>query len=184
MPARRAMARWAWRLFRREWRQQLLVIALITIAVMATILGAAIGTNTPPPGNATFGTADYLATLPGSDPHLAADLKKITTRFSPADVVENESLTTGSVNPIELRAQNPNGPYLRQTLALVSGHYPTGTRQVALTSQVAALYNVGIGDSGAEAAGPGVWWEWWRIPTTSSISSPSPPRDSYALRRQ
>ena len=146
VPARRAMARWAWRLFRREWRQQLLVLALITIAVMATILGAAIGTNTPPPGNETFGTAGYLATLPGSDPHLAADLKKITTRFSPAEVIENESLTTGSVNPIELRAQNPNGPYLRQRLALVSGHYPTGTSQVALTSQVAALYNVGIGD--------------------------------------
>ena len=140
------MARWAWRLFRREWRQQLLVIALITIAVMATILGAAIGTNTPPPGNATFGTADYLAILPGSDPHLAADLKEITTRFSSAEVIENESLTTGSVNPIELRSQNPNGPYLRQTLALVSGHYPAGTSQVALTSQVAALYNVGIGD--------------------------------------
>jgi putative ABC transport system permease protein len=129
VPTRRAMARWAWRLFRREWRQQLLVLALITIAVMATILGAAIGTNTPPPGNATFGTADYLATLPGSDTHLAADLKKITTRFSPAEVIENESLTTGSV-PIELRAQNPNGPYLRQTLALVSGHYPTGTSHV------------------------------------------------------
>ena len=64
VPARRAMARWAWRLFRREWRQQLLVLALITIAVMATILGAAIGTNTPPPGNETFGTAGYLATLP------------------------------------------------------------------------------------------------------------------------
>ena len=27
MPARRAVIRWAWRLFRREWRQQLLVLA-------------------------------------------------------------------------------------------------------------------------------------------------------------
>ena len=32
-PARRAVMRWAWRLFRREWRQQLLVLALIIVAV-------------------------------------------------------------------------------------------------------------------------------------------------------
>ena len=38
-PARRAVVRWAWRLFRREWRQQLLILALITVAVAATIVG-------------------------------------------------------------------------------------------------------------------------------------------------
>ena len=36
VPARRAVIRWAWRLFRREWRQQLLVLALIIVAVGAT----------------------------------------------------------------------------------------------------------------------------------------------------
>src|SRR5207248_2386867 len=60
-PARQAVVRWAWRLFRREWRQQVLVLALLTVAVAATILGAAIGTNTPPPSNAGYGTADHLA---------------------------------------------------------------------------------------------------------------------------
>ena len=49
MPARRAVTRWAWRLFRREWRQQMLVLALITVAVAATLIGAAGATNTPPP---------------------------------------------------------------------------------------------------------------------------------------
>ena len=39
--SRRAVTRWAWRLFRREWRQQLLVLALIVVAVAATIVGAA-----------------------------------------------------------------------------------------------------------------------------------------------
>src|SRR5918992_814928 len=33
--ARRAVIRWAWRMFRREWRRQLLVIALLTVAVAA-----------------------------------------------------------------------------------------------------------------------------------------------------
>ena len=35
VPARRAVIRWAVRLLRREWRQQLLILALITVAVAA-----------------------------------------------------------------------------------------------------------------------------------------------------
>jgi hypothetical protein len=69
VPARRAMARWASRLLDREWHQQLLVLRLITVAVVATIPGAAISTNTPPSGNDTFGTVDYRRLGPrGSQP--------------------------------------------------------------------------------------------------------------------
>ena len=46
VPARRAVIRWAWRLFRREWRQQLLVLTLLMIAVAAE----------QPPGPADHGT--------------------------------------------------------------------------------------------------------------------------------
>ena len=74
MPARRAVTRWAWRLFRREWRQQLLVLALITVAVAATIIGAAVATNNPPPENAGFGTAQDMATFQAPDPHLASQI--------------------------------------------------------------------------------------------------------------
>ncbi|HXA34448.1 MAG TPA: hypothetical protein VNV87_19515, partial [Acidimicrobiales bacterium] len=44
-PARRAVVRWAWRLFRREWRQQFLILALIVVAVAATIVGSSVATN-------------------------------------------------------------------------------------------------------------------------------------------
>ena len=67
--ARRAMVRWAWRLFRREWRQQLLILLLIIAAVAAVVVGSAVAVNTPPPANAGFGTAHDLATFnitPGS----------------------------------------------------------------------------------------------------------------------
>ncbi|HEV3290443.1 MAG TPA: hypothetical protein VG123_15755, partial [Streptosporangiaceae bacterium] len=141
-PARRAVIRWAWRLFRREWRQQLLVLSLITVAVAGTVLGAAVASNTPAsPAAATFGAANHLAVIPGSQPHLAADIAAIRRRFGPVDVIENQNLVTGSASPVQLRAQNPAGPYGQPTLALVSGHYPHGPGQVALTSQVAALYN-------------------------------------------
>src|SRR5262249_59576274 len=54
VPARRAVTRWAWRLFRREWRQQLLVLAPITRAVAAPSIGGAVATNTPPPSAPRF----------------------------------------------------------------------------------------------------------------------------------
>ncbi len=122
-PARRAILRWAWRLFRREWRQQLLVLLLLAVAVAASIVGAAVGTNTPAPGNATFGTANTIVTIPGNEPHLLAELAAIRAHFGPVDVVEQQRLSTGSVNPIELRSQNPRSPLGAPTLSLVAGSF-------------------------------------------------------------
>jgi len=147
VPARRAMARWAWRLFRREWRQQLMVLALIVVAVAATIVGAAVATNTPPPANSGFGTARDLATFPGSGPQVAAGIAQLQHRFGPVDVIDNQALTVpGSIDTYDLRAQNPQGPYGQPMLSLVSGHYPAGSDQVAMTSGVAASLNLAVGD--------------------------------------
>jgi putative ABC transport system permease protein len=175
VPARRAVIRWAWRLFRREWRQQLLILALLTVAVAATIWGAGVATNTPPsnPNAGTFGTASALVTLPGTAPHLAADIATISTRYGPADVIENQDLSTGLTEPVQLRAQNPAGPYGRPMLSLVSGHYPSGPGQVALTSQVASIFNVQAG---------GVWHadgRAWRV--TGIVENPSNLLDEFAL---
>ena len=92
IPARRAVFRWGWRLFRREWRQQLLVLGLLTVAVAATVWGASVVTNAQlgNPNWPTYGTAAAKATLPGSDPNLAADIASIQHRWGPADVIENQ----------------------------------------------------------------------------------------------
>ena len=146
MPARRAVTRWAWRLFRREWRQQLLVLALITIAVAATIIGAAAATNNPPPKNAGFGTARDMATFQAPDPHLASQIAALQQRFPPVDVIENQTVAIpGSISTYQLRAQNPHGRYGQPMLSLVSGHFPTGAGQVAVTSGVASDFGLRIG---------------------------------------
>ena len=128
VPARRAVIRWAWRLFRREWRQQLLVLALLMLAVAATIWGAGVATNTPPPNpNAgTFGTAAALVTLPGTDPRLQADIATVTSKYGPADVIENQAISTGLTEAVRLRAQDPRAPFGGPMLSLTSGHYPAG----------------------------------------------------------
>ncbi|MGO9197249.1 MAG: FtsX-like permease family protein [Acidimicrobiales bacterium] len=146
-PARLAVVRWAWRLFRHEWRQQLLILALIVVAVGATIIGSAVSADTPQPANVGFGSAQDLATFQGSDPRLAGEIANLQHRFGATDVIENETLSIpGSVNTYQLRAQNPKGRFGQPMLALLSGNYPTGPDQVAMTAGVASAFNVKIGD--------------------------------------
>jgi len=147
VPARRAVLRWALRLFRREWRQQILVLTLITVAVAATIFGAALGTNLPLPANAGFGSANALVNLPGDDPHLASEITALRGHFGTVDVIENQVFATGLVTGAQLRAQNPDGAYGRPTLALVRGHYPHGPGEVDLTSGLASSFRAGIGST-------------------------------------
>jgi putative ABC transport system permease protein len=147
MAARRAVIRWAWRLFRREWRQQLLVLALITVAVAVTIVGSAVAANTPPPANSGFGTAGDMATFTGTGPQLAAQMASLQHRFGRVDVIENQTQQVpGSVGTYQLRAQNPRGPFGGPMLSLISGHYPTAADQVAITPGVASDFNVKTGE--------------------------------------
>jgi putative ABC transport system permease protein len=172
-PARRAVVRWAWRLFRREWRQQLLVLALLTVAVAVTILGAAVGTNAPSSPDAAFGTASHLVTLPGADPHLAADIGAIRKRFGTVDVIENQKIASGSVSTVDLRAQDRSGRYGRPMLSLVTGRYPTGPDEVAMTGQVASIFNLRAGD---------VWHEGGRARrVVGLVENPENLLDEFAL---
>ena len=172
--ARRAVIRWGWRLFRREWRQQLLVLGLLTVAVAATIWGASVVTNAQiPPGYPTFGTGAAQVTLPGSDPQLAADIAAIDGRWGPADLIQKQNITTGTTQSVQLRAESPHGHYNAPLLGLVSGTYPASPGQVALTSQVAARYG----------AHPGGTWHaagtTWRV--TGIVQDPSNLADEFAL---
>jgi putative ABC transport system permease protein len=147
VPARRAVVRWAWRLFRREWRQQLLVLGLVIVAVGATIIGSAVATNTPPTRYAGFGTASDIASFQAPDPHLASQIAALRQRFGRVDVIENQTIAIpGSVNTYQLRAQSPQGPFGQPLLGLVSGHYPAGPGQVAITSGLASDFNLHMGD--------------------------------------
>lgn len=146
-PARRAVMRWAWRLFRREWRQQLLVLTLLTVVVGATVLGAAIGTNAPPPSAAGYGTADHLALIQSPLDRSDADIATVRQRFGTVDVIEERQLRTGTQQGSVLRAQDPAGPYGTPMLALRSGRYPHGSAEVAMTRGLATTYGLHVGES-------------------------------------
>jgi putative ABC transport system permease protein len=145
-PARRAVVRWAWRLFRREWRQQFLILALITVAVAATIVGSAVAANNPPTKNAGFGTAQDSVSFTSYDAHAASVIAGLKHRFGTVEVIRNETLSIpGSMNTYQLRAQEPQGVFSSPMLTLVRGHYPSGLDQVAVTSGVASAFHLAVG---------------------------------------
>jgi putative ABC transport system permease protein len=148
VPARRAVIRWAIRLLRSEWRQQLLILALITIAVGATIVAATVATNTPAPVAGSLGTAQDAASLSGSPASISAQITSLRQHWGQVDVIENQSAQVpGTLNTFDLRAQDPHGPFGGPLLSLVSGQYPATPSQVAVTSGVASDFNLAVGGS-------------------------------------
>jgi len=160
-------------MFRREWRQQTLVLALIVVALAATVIGAAVATNTPPPAGAGFGTAQDMATLPGG-PHLAGQLALLQQHVGPVDVIENQTVAIpGSIDTYDLRAQDPHGAFGQPMLSLVSGHYPAGPGQVAVTQGLAATFNLRIG---------GLWHQGGQVRrVTGIVANPQSLLDEFAL---
>src|SRR5262245_39956397 len=145
--ARRAVIRWAGRMFRREWRQQLLIVALLTIAVAAAVASIAIVYNTAPADNAEHGSATYLLRFDGTRSHeLQAEVDSARKFFGTIDVIGHRSiLVPGTVESLDFRAQNPNGPYGSGLLAVRHGRYPKGPNQIALTDGAAELLRAELG---------------------------------------
>jgi putative ABC transport system permease protein len=148
VPARRALVRWAWRLFRREWHQQLLVLALLTVAVAAMAAFVSVGYHVAPPREARFGTADQRIRLEGSEPRkLDADLAAARAWFGTIEVIAHRAAAIpGSVDTVEFRAQDPHGRYGAAMLRLLAGRYPTGAGQVAVSDEVAKTFKLHLGD--------------------------------------
>jgi putative ABC transport system permease protein len=183
--ARRAMVRWGWRLFRREWRQQLLILLLITVAVAAVVVGSAVAVNTPPPANAGFGTAHDLATFniaPASTgghksgantlAHAESQIALLEHRFGRVEVIANQSLSVpGSTQTFDLRAQDPHGPYGGPMLQLLSGHYPSGPHEIAITPGLASALNLHVGDT----------WSQGGKTVTGIVQNPQSLLDEFAL---
>jgi putative ABC transport system permease protein len=147
--ARRAVIRWARRMLRREWRQQILVLALLTVAVAAAVGSVTIASNAAPADDAAFGSASQLLRFDGTNPRkLEAGLTAATRAFGTTDVIGHRSFAVpGAIETIDVRSQDPHGAYGRALLAVRGGRYPAGPREVAVTDGVAELLRIGLGET-------------------------------------
>src|SRR5579864_8197365 len=172
---RRVMTRWARRLLRREWRQQILVLALLALTVGAATFGVAAAYNTSPLPNPQFGSADYLVQFGGIGPQtMTADIAAVRKAFGTIEVIGRQFVPIpGSTQSVEFRALSPDGPYSGPMLALVQGQYPSGAGQVAVTSGVAQNLQLHIG---SVLSLPG---HHQRV--TGIVENPSDLKDEFAL---
>jgi len=172
--ARRAVIRWALRLLRREWRQQFLILALITLAVAATVVASTVATDTPAPVAGVLGTAQDAASLSGPPAQMNAGIHELQSRYGQTDLIENESVQIpGTLNTFDLRAQDPHGPFGGPMLSLVSGQYPAAADEIAVTSGVAADFGLAVGRHWTIAG------RTWRV--TGIVTNPESLLDEFAL---
>lgn len=175
-PARRAVSRWAWRLFRRQWRGQALLLALLTLAVAAAAGTVSAAYNlAPTEGNARFGSANHALDFEDQDPDaVAADVAAAREWFDTIDVIgRGFQLVPGLFEPIEFRVQDPDGPLSSPMLALVAGGYPSTATEASVTDGVSETYGVGIGD--------GVEFGDQRLTVVGVVENPSDLNDEFAL---
>ena len=173
--ARRAVVRWGTRMFRREWRQQLLVVALLTVAVSAAIGSITFAWNSGAADNTDFGSANQLLQFDGTDPQkLEAGLRDARTAFGTIDVIAHRSVTVpGAVERLDYRAQDPGGVYGGELLALIRGSYPQGPVEVAVTNGVAGSLQLGLGSTLA--------LDGHRRKVVGIVENPSKLSDEFAL---
>ncbi len=149
VPARRAVARWAWRLFRREWRQQILVLALLTLTVAAAAFSVSAAYNVASLPGPQFGSARYLLQFGGNGPKaMAADVAAARKAFGTIQVIGRRFVPIpGSAQTVEFPAEDPRGPYSGPMIAVTRGRYPSGAGQAAVTGQLAQTLQLRIGSS-------------------------------------
>jgi putative ABC transport system permease protein len=153
-------------------------LALLTLAVAAAVGGAAAAYNlAPAAGNAQFGSANHALEFEEPDlQSLATDLAAAEDWFETIDVISRRfelEPVPGLFEPVEVRAQDPNGPFSSPMLALVEGRYPASAGEMALTDDVADIFDVVIGatlDIGADA---------WTV--VGLVENPSDLNDEFAL---
>lgn len=145
--ARRAVARWAFRLFFRERRQQLVIVSVIALAVAAAVCSVATVFNIPESPSAQFGSATQLFTLSSSESaDVVADrVASLRDALGTVEVIGHQSVRVpGSATPYDARAQDPNGEFSAGTVSLVDGRFPTTDTEIAVTDRVAETFAVHV----------------------------------------
>ena len=123
------------------------MIALLTFTVAGALLGVSVVYNTPGSLDARYGTADMLIRYGAADPQeLNSQVASARAQLGTVDVIGHRSATIpGLTRPVEVRAQDPHGPYGATMLRLVSGRYPAAAGEAAVTDEVAALMRLRVG---------------------------------------
>jgi putative ABC transport system permease protein len=150
MGSRRAMALWSWRLIRREWRQQALVLALVSIAIAAASFFAVIFSNTNAgPTAASHGTATHEIQVTAGVATLADQQRQIASRFSPIAVAAWRQGMRQKGSPYDFDLSDSVSPTVfgGRPVTLLVGAFPTTTAEIALSDSLLRKLGTAIGET-------------------------------------
>jgi putative ABC transport system permease protein len=105
------------------------------VAVAAAVALAIVATNTASKTEGEQGSAGAVTEVEVTpETPVPAIVAAAERRFGPVEVIRHDTeAVPGSVERLDVRAQNPRGRYGRPMLSLRSGRYPHGAGEVALT---------------------------------------------------
>jgi putative ABC transport system permease protein len=151
------------------------VLALLIVAVAATTVGLGLVVNVQGTDQGIFGTAN--ARLEIANPAaagVASDLDAARQRFGTVQAIAHESVPVpGSITPVDLRDQDPYGVYSKPMLRLLSGHYPTGAGQAAVTAAVATTFSLKLGSTWTVDGQP--------LQVVGTVENPKDLQDAFGL---
>jgi putative ABC transport system permease protein len=158
---------------RREWRGQVLLVSLVGVVVGAAVCGlAAMHAWVPTPAG-TYGPAGRRVVVSGGT-GLPGTIAAARARLAPADVTAHLAVPVpGSVDTLDVRAEDPHGPFAAGRLRLLSGRYPAGPGEVALTGTAAGLFQARTGGA-VDLGGQ-------RFTVTGTVENPGLLGDTFAL---
>ena len=140
---RRFLLRWSFRLVRREWRQQLGLLALIVTAVAVAVGSIVAAFNLAEPPGSRFGTGAVGATLAGDGDEAVDSLE---TQGHPYGVIRSGTVRyEGSTDQVTVRGMDPSNVVTEPLVALVDGRWPTSPSEIAITDR--ARPGTSIGDT-------------------------------------
>ncbi len=117
-------------MFRREWRQQALVLVLLTVAVGAAVAGSAVAVNAASTSRGEFGNAPALVRVDAHDPAAARSaVAETKQRYGTVEAIAHATVAIpGSTEHLDVRDQDPDGPYGGADAAPARRALPHGQR--------------------------------------------------------
>ena len=148
-PGRRALG--VSRLFRRDWRQHLLILSLLTVAIAAAV-GFSVRRVQRRSGSRASPSSATPTTGSGSTTPIRRRCSRSSTRrtawFGEIDAIGHRPVPLpGTVKQIDYRSQQPDGPFGKPLLRLRAGRYPVADDEVAVTNSVAEDVGTSIGST-------------------------------------
>ena len=132
---RRFLWRWNLRVLRREWRQYVVILAMMFTAVALSVGGLLVAYNLAPTVQNEFGRGDFAATVNGADQEAQLEQRLAEVGRSYGTVETAEVPVDGAVGEVEVRLLDPQNPITEPMVDLRQGRWPTGPGELAATDQ-------------------------------------------------